>query len=318
MRPMRAAFHAPLLAAFDPCMRGPSMRAAAVTIGSIAQDLLSLCKPRLSGLVICTAAGGMGLAGGGISVTQLLTALFATAGTVGAANALNCYLERDGDRLMHRTKSRPLPAGRMEPAVALWFGVSLAALSLPALALGVNLLTGLLGLLAFVSYVFVYTPMKARSHHAMIVGALPGALPPLMGWTAVTGKLELPGLVLFGILFFWQFPHFLAIALFRKDEYAAAGLHSVPIDRGDEVSRRQLLLYTLPLLPLSLSLYPLKMAGLLYTSVAAVSGAAFLAAGVYGFVTRAGRVWAKRVFLGSLLYLTVLFLALLIDGGHRG
>ncbi len=290
---------------------------AVVPLPAGAADLLSLTKPRLSALVLCTTAGGMWLAPGSLSVVQAAVTLLATAGIVGAANALNCYLERDSDRFMSRTCGRPLPARRMDPQVALWFGVSLATVSLPALAVASNALTGTLGFTALLSYVFVYTPLKQRSWIAMLVGAVPGALPPLMGWTAVTGTVGLPGLVLFSILFLWQLPHFLAIALFRKKEYAAAGLTSVPLEKGDAHARAQLFGYLVALFPVTLAPYALGLAGPWYLGAAVLLGGGFVGMGAYGYVRGLGAAWARRLFLASLLYLTALFTALMLNGGGR-
>jgi protoheme IX farnesyltransferase len=289
-----------------------------VSLSTTASDLLSLTKPRLSSLVLATTAGGVWLAPGELSVPRVLVTLLATAGTVGAANTLNCYLERQSDRFMARTQHRPLPSGRMEPGVALWFGLSLAGVSLPALALGANLLTAGLGLVALLSYVLVYTPLKSRTSAAMLVGAVPGALPPLMGWTAVTGQVDSAGFVLFSILFLWQIPHFLAIALFRKEEYAAAGLKSVPIERGDESSRAQLVLYLVALLPMTMLPYQLRVAGGWYLVVAAVLGLVFLALGAWGFFRQLGKPWARQTFFFSLLYLSGLFAALMLDSQANG
>lgn len=298
-------------------MDANSVNVQALPAPAAASDFLSLTKPRLSSLVLCTTAGGIWLAPGQLTLGRLLLTLAGVAGTVGAANALNCYLERESDRFMRRTRTRPLPAGRMEPSVALAFGVALALVSIPALAVGVNLLSALLALAALLSYVLLYTPMKARSEHAMLVGAIPGALPPLIGWTAVTGKLDLPGWVLFGILFFWQLPHFLAIALFRKDEYRAAGLTSVPLERGDEVARAQSVTYLVMLLPVSVLPYVLGVAGPFYLAAAIVLGLAFLGTGVYGFAKRLGPAWARQLFIVSILYLAALFAVLMLDGGAR-
>ncbi len=294
------------------------MSARALSVSSFASDLLSLTKPRLSGLVIATTAGGMWLAPGELTVSRVLVTLLATSGTVGAANALNCYWERHSDRFMARTRNRPLPAGRMEPAVALAFGLALAALSLPALALGANPLTAGLGLLALISYVLAYTPLKARTAAAMLVGAVPGALPPLMGWTAVTGRIDAGGYVLFSILFLWQIPHFIAIALFRKDEYAAAGLKSVPLERGEDSSRLQIVLYLVALVPMSLLPFQLRIAGGWYLAAAVVLGLSFLGLGAMGLFRRLGRSWARQTFLFSLLYLAGLFAALMLDSGGHG
>lgn len=291
------------------------MSARALSSSSFASDVLSLTKPRLSGLVLATTAGGMWLAPGELTVPRILVTLGATAGLVGSANALNCYWERESDRFMARTRHRPLPSGRMEPGLALGFGLGLAALCLPALAAGANLLTALLGLVALLSYVLAYTPLKARTSAAMLVGAVPGALPPLMGWTAVTGQIDAGGYVLFAILFLWQIPHFIAIALFRKDEYAAAGLKSVPLERGEDASRLQIVLYLVALVPMTLLPFQLHIAGGWYLAAAALLGLCFLALGTVGLFRQLGRGWARQTFLFSLLYLAGLFAALMLDSG---
>ncbi len=289
------------------------MSARALTLSTTAADLVSLTKPRLSSLVLATTAGGMWLAPGQLSLSRALVTMLATAGTVGAANAFNCFIERDSDRYMKRTANRPLPSGRMEPGVALGFGLTLAALSLPALWLAANLLTAVLGLIALLSYVLMYTPLKARTSAAMLVGAVPGALPPLMGWTAVTNQVDAGGYALFAILFLWQMPHFIAIALFRKEEYAAAGLTSLPLERGDESSRLQLLLYTLALVPTTLLPYQLGIAGGWYLGAALLLGLGFLGIAAWGFFKRLDKPWARQTFLYSLLYLSGLFAVLMLD-----
>ncbi|MDP3237402.1 MAG: heme o synthase [Myxococcales bacterium] len=281
----------------------------------LARDFISLVKPRLSGLVLFTTAGGMWLSRASLPWWQWVVAMVGTAGTVGAANAFNCYLERDSDRFMARTAVRPLPQGRMEPVVALVFAGVLAVVSLPVLFLGVNVLTGALGLLALLSYVLVYTPMKSRTHWAMIVGGVPGALPPLMGWTAATGRVEVPGLVLFAILFFWQLPHFIAIALFRKAEYRAAGLTSLPLEKGDDVARLHAVLYMIGLLPVSVLPFVVGVAGWLYLGAALVLGGMFAWVAVDGWRRKLDAVWARKLFGVSLLYLTGLFAALAISPG---
>jgi protoheme IX farnesyltransferase len=292
------------------------LNARALSVSTTAADLLSLTKPRLSSLILVTTAGGMRLANGHMSI-RALAVLLAVAGIVGAANALNCYIERDVDRLMVRTRSRPLPSGRMDPQLALWFGISLATISFPALVLTANLLTAILGLIAFLCYVFVYTPLKARSYTAMLVGAIPGALPTLMGWTAATGNLGRPGLALFAILFFWQLPHFIAIALNRKEEYAAAGLKSLPLVRGDQAARVQLVIYVALLVGVTMLPYVLGSVGRLYLLVALGFGAGFLGLGIDGLVRRLGRAWARTVFRFSLVYLVALFSALWVNGVAR-
>lgn len=304
------------VSSLDVALPEPSEKPAAKrSVGATIRDYVSLTKPRLSGLVLFTTAGGMWLSRQPVSGWTWLWALLGTAGTVGAANALNCVIERDSDRFMARTAVRPLPSRRMTTQPALLFAAVLAGLALPMLSLGVNWLTGMLGLVALLLYVLAYTPMKSRTHFAMLVGAIPGALPPLMGWTATTGRVEVPGLVLFGILFFWQLPHFIAIALFRKDEYRAAGLTSLPLQKGDDVARLHAVLYLLALLPVSVLPTVVGVAGWLYLAVALVLGAWFTWVGIDGWRKKGDERWARKLFKVSLLYLTGLFAALGVSGG---
>jgi heme o synthase len=277
------------------------------------RELLALTKPRITTMVLFTTAGGIWLAPGTMPIGRALIAVIATTLIVGAANALNCYLERDSDKLMSRTQNRPLPAGRLDPALALIFGLALACMSVPLLSLGVNPMTGLLGAFAFASYVWVYTPLKRVTPWALEIGAVPGAIPPLLGWTAATGRIELPGLVLFGILFIWQLPHFLAISLFRKEEYGRAGIRVLPVVKGDEVTKRRIPLQIAALVACSLLLYPLGVTGKLYFVAACLLGGAFLFEGLRGLRPGADAKWAKRLFIGSLFYLILLFVAIGID-----
>src|SRR5438552_3753678 len=189
-----------------------------------ASDLLALAKPRITALVVFTTASGLWLAPRGVPARTVVFTLVGTVLIVAAANVLNMYLERDSDALMKRTMNRPLPAGRMDPQLALRFGLALAAVSVPLLTFAVGPLPGLLASVALVSYVLLYTPLKRYTAAALLVGAVPGAIPPLIGWTAATERLDLPGVLLFAVMFLWQVPHFLAITLFRREEYARAGL----------------------------------------------------------------------------------------------
>jgi protoheme IX farnesyltransferase len=284
---------------------------------AVAKDFISLMKPGLSGLVLFTTAGGMWMSGRLMPWWAWAWALIGTAGTVGAANAFNCVIERDSDRFMPRTSVRPLPAGRMEATPALVFALVLAAFSLPVLTAGTNLLTGALGAVALLSYVLVYTPLKRRTHWAMQVGAFPGALPPLMGWTAATNSIDTPGLVLFGILFFWQLPHFIAIALFRKNEYRSAGLTSLPLQKGDAVARWHAVAYLVALSVCSVLPVVVGMSGKVYLVIALGLNALFLGEGVRGVVTKGEAAWARKLFGVSLLYLTVLFVGLAVDSAFR-
>lgn len=277
-----------------------------------AGDFVALLKLRITLFVLFTAAGGLWLAPGHTTVLKAVLMLIGTVFIVGSANALNMYIERDIDARAARTKNRPLPAGRLPPHVALWFGVALGLIALPVLALGVNLLTGILGLLSFVLYVAVYTPMKQMSPGALVVGAIPGAMPPLMGWTAATGQLDLPGLALFAIMFLWQLPHFLAITLYRMSEYKAAGYKITATEHGLQTAKLQIILYLAALLPVTLVLVPLGVAGPIYLWTAVIAGAVFFFSGLGGLRRGAGPRWARRLFMISLLHLTALFAALLI------
>lgn len=275
-----------------------------------AKDLLLLAKPRLSGLVVLTTAGGVALAPGHLGFARALIAIVGTAAVVGAANALNCFLERDVDARMRRTRDRPLPAGRVEPFVALALGIAVPIFALPVLALVANPLTALLAFVALVTYVAIYTPMKRRSTLALFVGAIPGAIPPLMGWTAVTGRLEAGGLALFALLFAWQLPHFLAISVYLAEDYARGGLQVFALVHGERATRGWIAASSALVLAASVALVPLHVAGPAYGVVAAVAGAALLAGAVSGLGRTGGR-WARSFFLGTLVHLTALFAALL-------
>jgi protoheme IX farnesyltransferase len=202
----------------------------------------------------------------------------------------------------------------MEPAAALKFGIALSAISVPLLTFGVNPVAGLLAALALVSYVLLYTPMKRWTATSLLVGSVPGAIPPLLGWSAATGGVELPGVLLFGVMFLWQVPHFLAITLFRKDDYGRAGIVVQPNEPGGEkAARANIIRYTVALVGVSLLFVPLGVAGTLYLVTALVMGALFFAAAVAGLRPAAGTKWARGVFLLSHLYVTVLFGALMVD-----
>jgi heme o synthase len=297
-------------------MRRPEPGAIAATpvTGLSLGAYLELIKPRITTLVVLTTATGLWLAP---ERPSFRTALFTVLGTilvVAAANVFNMYLERDTDALMPRTMNRPLPAGRIDPACALLFGVLLAAISVPLLTFVVGPLPGLLAALALVIYALVYTPLKRRTTASLLVGAVAGAIPPLIGWTAVTGSIDAPALVLFAILFLWQVPHFLAIALFRRAEFARAGLLVQPNEPGGgRQTRRNVVQYTAALIAVSLMFVPLGVAGGAYFAVAAISGAVFLAHGLKGLRPASSERWARAEFIGSLAYLVVLLSVLVLD-----
>jgi len=277
------------------------------------RDLLSLTKPRLSSLVLFTAAGGLWLSGAATTWTVAVAAVLGTTLVVGGANALNNYIERDSDRLMARTAHRPLPAGRMAPGLALAFGLGISAISLPMLALFTTPLAAVLAAVALLTYVGVYTPLKRRSSISTLVGAIPGAMPPLIGWTAATGRLDVGGLALFALLFIWQIPHSLAIGTYRRAEYERAGLVVFPSEHGLEATRRQMLLYTLPLVLLPLVLARLGVAGMPTVVVGTGLGLVMLGLVLSGLLRKSGAPWARKVFFFTLVHLSGLFAVLAVD-----
>jgi protoheme IX farnesyltransferase len=275
--------------------------------------MVRLTKPRITGLVVVTFLGGLWLAPGQIERWRAVMTLIGTVLLVGGANAFNMIMERDVDPLMERTRDRPLPRGVVSPELAILFGAALACAALPLLFLGGNLLTGVLGFVALGSYVGVYTPMKRRSGAALFVGAIPGAIPPLMGWTAVTGRIDLPGLVLFAILFLWQIPHFLAIAIYRAEDYARAGFKVLPGAISERATRVTIVGFSLGLVAATILLEPLRVAGLRYMTVATLLGVVLVGWAAAGFRRAAAGAWARSLFLFSIVYLTLLFVALAID-----
>jgi heme o synthase len=274
--------------------------------------LVALTKPRITVLSVAIAGVGLALAPGEAPLGVVVSLLVGTGMIVGSANALNMYVERDVDGLMARTRRRPLPSGRLQPAVALWFGVLLGVVGVPVLVFGANALTGLLGAVALVLYVLVYTPMKRRSVHALLVGAISGAMPPLLGWTAGGGALSAAGLLLFAILFFWQIPHFLAIALFRRRDYVAAGFKVLPGERGEEATRWCIFVGLVLQVLTTLALVPIGLGGAAYLVGAALLGGLMLGWGAVGLWRPGDNAWARRLFVLSIVYLPALFALLLV------
>jgi heme o synthase len=277
-------------------------------------DFVALTKPRLNLLVLITTLAGAYLASPvGVPLPFLLHTLIGTALVAGGAAALNQVWERDTDRLMRRTNSRPLPSGRIGISEGLWFGVLLSIAGIIDLAIAVNMLSAAVAALTLASYVFVYTPLKQRSCVSTLVGAVPGALPPVIGWVAVTGSVTLPALVLFGIQFFWQMPHFLAIAWMYRDDYAAAGIPLLPVLEPDgRRTGRQALLYAAALWPVSLMPAVVGLAGAPYSVIATALGFAFIAQAAL-FARRRSTATARRLFLVSIIYLPLLWAALVVD-----
>ncbi len=277
-------------------------------------DFLALTKPRLNLLVLVTTLAGVYLASpDGVPLPLLIHTLVGTALVAGGAAALNQVLERETDSLMRRTSGRPLPGRRLRVAEGAWFGALLSTAGIAELAIRVNALSAAVAALTLASYVFVYTPMKRRSSLSTLVGAIPGALPPVIGWVAVTGSITLPALVLFGIQFFWQMPHFLAIAWMYRDDYAAAGIPLLPVIEPDgRRTGQQALLYAAALWPVSLMPALVGLAGASYSVVATALGVVFIALAAL-FAQHRSMATARRLFLFSITYLPLLWGALVAD-----
>ena len=276
-------------------------------------DYWALLKPRVMSLVVFTGFAGLWLAPGHLHPVLAAIAILCIAVGAGASGAINMWYDRDIDAIMARTQGRPLPAGRIEPSEALGFGVVLAAGSVILMGLAVNPMAAALLALTIGFYVFIYTMwLKRRTPQNIVIGGAAGAFPPMIGWTAVTGDIGLPSLLLFGLIFFWTPPHFWALALFRSGDYAKAGVPMLPVVAGPRETKKQMILYTLVLWPFALGPYFLGLAGVIYLGVALLLSVAFT-----GFALA---VWRdpterlpKRMFAFSILYLFLLFALLIVD-----
>lgn len=279
-----------------------------------ALDFLELTKPRVTLMVLVTTFVGFYLGSGAMpDYFRLMQTLVATALAAGGTLALNQFLERDADALMARTRHRPLPDGRIQPTEALVFGVLLTSAGLLILAFAVNTLSVLITGLIVGSYLFIYTPLKQRSLFCGIVGAVPGALPPVIGWTAARSDISIEAWVLFAILFFWQIPHTLAIAWLYRDDFAKAGIRFLPVVEPDGKSTaRQVISNCLALLVVSLLPTLLGLAGSIYFLVAFFVGAGFLACGVSLALSQSFAA-ARRLLFASLVYLPALLFAMALD-----
>jgi protoheme IX farnesyltransferase len=273
-----------------------------------------LTKPRITFLIVLTSAAGFGLASKGhIDYVNLLSSLFGIALLSSGIATLNQYAERDLDGLMRRTAARPLPSGKLAPWEALAFGAAITVLAEIYLLVMVNPLSALLGLTVIAGYVFAYTPLKTRSSLSTIVGAFPGAVPPLIGWTAATGSLSIEAWVLFAILFLWQFPHFLAIAWMYREDYGRAGILMLPVVEPDgRVTAQQIVVYTLMLVPVSLLPTVLHLSGRIYFFGALALGLLFLYSSVRAAFSMS-RQHARRLLLASVLYLPLLFILMVVN-----
>ena len=281
-------------------------------------DYVQLTKPRLNLLVVLTTLAGyyLGMEEGS-PLARLVHTVLGTTLVAGGASVLNQVWEKETDRLMRRTRTRPLPAARLAPTPAFWFGMALSALGLAELWFFANPLSSIVAFLTVLSYVVVYTPMKLKSSLSTIVGAVPGALPPLIGWAAATDTLSLAGWSLFGIVFFWQMPHFLAIAWMHRDDYAKAGMPLLPvIEPSGRSTGRQAVLYAAATIPVSLLPTLLGLAGPRYLITAIVLGAMVLWLS-FEFAATRTHVAARRLFFATIIYLPLILGALVLDHAMR-
>lgn len=280
------------------------------------KDYIELTKPRITWLILMSTAIGFYFGLGNpraIDWWVLLHAIVGTGLIASGTAALNQWYEREADAKMRRTMGRPIPSGRVTSGRAFAFGVLLSIAGFIELWLGTNLLTALLGAFTLASYLLLYTPLKQRSKHSTTVGAIPGAMPPLIGFAAAAGTLTAEAWILYAILFFWQFPHFYAIAWMYRDDYARAGIRMLPVVEPDgQSTSRQILAYATALIPLSVVPTLLGMAGSIYLVGALALGAMFLYAGVRVAFDRTA-LRARRVLLASVVYLPLLYGLLLFD-----
>jgi protoheme IX farnesyltransferase len=279
-----------------------------------AGDFLALAKPRLNMLVVVSAVAGYVMAGGSThDVWRLICVVIGTGFVAGGASAFNQVIERKADGLMRRTRLRPMPDGRLEAREALLFGTALTTAGLIILAVGANLLSAVVALVTMISYAAVYTPLKKRSSFATVIGAIPGALPPVIGWAAAEGALSRGAGVLFGIVFLWQLPHFLAIAWIYREDYARAGFPMLPVIEPDGRSTaRQAVIYAAALLPLSLAPTLVGMTGSLYFTGALVLTLLFVGLALRFGMSRS-TLDARRLFFGSIVYLPLLWMLMIAD-----
>jgi len=282
--------------------------------GHRALDFFSLTKPRLNLLVLLTTLGGLYIASpDGVPIALAVHTMLGTALVAGGAAALNQVWERDTDGLMRRTRRRPLPSRRLQATESTWFGVVLCVAGLIELVVAVNVTAAWVAAVTLISYVLFYTPLKTRSSLSTLVGAVPGALPPVIGWAAAAGSITLPAVVLFGIVFFWQMPHFLAIAWMHRDDYARAGIPLLPVLEPDgRKTGRQALQYALALGPVSLMPVLVGIAGPPYAAAAVLLWAVMMRATVR-FARVRSTEHARSLFLYSIAYLALLWTALVVD-----
>ena len=275
---------------------------------------IELTKPRITWLILMSTAVGFYFGShAGWNWLLLFHTILGTGLIASGTAALNQWYEREADRKMRRTARRPLPQGRITPGRALAFGIALSIAGFGELWLGANLLSALLGAATLGSYLFFYTPLKQRTHLSTVVGAVPGAMPPMIGYAAASGTLNIEAWVLYAILFLWQFPHFLAIAWMYREDYSRAGIVMLPVAQPDgEATARQMVLYSLALIPVSMMPSLLGMSGKIYFFGALALGAAYAWSGVRAALERTIRR-ARAVLIASVLYLPAIYSLMLLD-----
>ena len=280
---------------------------------SSVSDFFALMKPRVMSLVVFTGFAGMYLAGGDVHPVLALISLFAIAAGAGASGAINQWYDRDLDALMSRTCKRPIPAGKVKPEEALALGVVVSALSVMLLSLASNFLAG--GLLAFTIffYAIVYTVwLKRSTPQNIVIGGAAGALPPMVGWAAITGSVTIEPIVLFGLIFVWTPPHFWSLALVKNEDYRVANVPMLPVTAGAEETRKQILLYSIVLLVVGVLPYAIGMVGIAYGVLSLVMGALFLAFAISLYRVRSDNA-AYYLFRFSVFHLFILFAGLIAD-----
>ena len=300
-------------------LSGSELGFAEPSLASVS-DYLALLKPRVMSLVIFTALVGLAVAPGHMNPITAFTALLCIAVGAGASGALNMWYDADIDAVMTRTSRRPVPMGRVKPGEALAFGLTLSGFSVVTLGLLVNWAAAALLAFTIFFYAVVYTMwLKRSTPQNIVIGGAAGAFPPMIGWAAVTGSVSLESLLLFAIIFFWTPPHFWALALYRTQDYARAGVPMMPVVAGEVSTRWQVLLYTLMLVPLGIAPWALGFAGPVYGTVASVTGAIMLGLAVQVLRERSPAERASRnMFAFSILYLFLLYAVLLVERGWGG
>ena len=286
----------------------------ALTFGETARAFVALTKPRIALMLVLTAAAGFYLGTTGkFDFAVFANALFGIALLAFGVATLNQFIEVNRDALMTRTARRPLPSGKLKPPQALIFGVLLTLAAEIYLALMVNPLTAALGLSVFVGYVLLYTPLKTKTSLSTVIGAFPGAMPPLMGWTAAANQITVPAWILFAILFFWQFPHFLAIAWLYRKEYEKAGILMLPVvEPSGRLTAQQIVVFSLLLVPVSLAPFFVNLDGVIYLIGASLLGAWFVWSGI-NFARYKTDAAARTLLRVSIIYLPLLFLLAVLN-----